>query len=114
MDILARYYTYDPRCMINMKWNGTDCVVDFDTYCASLTEEYRALRNDSRIEVYYLEVRAVSSSTRLSSQRMVAPTVPIILLQIALRTRPRRLMVLVPMRLRIWSTFRIEISKNSG
>ena len=39
--------------MINKKWNGTDCIVDFDSYCSSLTEEYREKRNDSRIEVYF-------------------------------------------------------------
>lgn len=37
-DITLNYYLYDPNCQVNKKWNGTDCIVDYEFYCASLTE----------------------------------------------------------------------------
>lgn len=47
------YYLYDPRCAINKAWNGTDCIVDYDYYCESLTTEYREQLNEPELEVFY-------------------------------------------------------------
>ena len=42
LSVTFRYYEYDPLCDPDFeKWNGTDCVAQYDIYCASLTDEYR-------------------------------------------------------------------------
>ena len=48
-----RYYIYDPNCAINKKWNGTDCIVDYDYFCSSLTDQYRVERNEPNLRVEY-------------------------------------------------------------
>jgi hypothetical protein len=39
--ISFNYYVYDPNCDTNTVWNGTACVVDYNTYCASLSSKYQ-------------------------------------------------------------------------
>ena len=48
-----RYYEYDPNCPVNMAWSGTDCVVDHEAYCASLTDQYRQQLNSDTLVVSY-------------------------------------------------------------
>lgn len=52
-EVLLRYYEYDPNCAVNMAWNGTDCVVDHEAYCASLTDKYRQQLNSDTLVVSY-------------------------------------------------------------
>jgi hypothetical protein len=37
--IVFSYYEYDPNCIEFTVWNGTDCIPDYDTYCASFNSE---------------------------------------------------------------------------
>ena len=52
-EVLLRYYEYNPNCAVNMAWNGKNCVVDHDAYCASLTEQYRQQLNSDSLVVSY-------------------------------------------------------------
>ena len=38
--VTFNYYLYDPNCDTNTEWNGTACVVDYNTFCGSLSSKY--------------------------------------------------------------------------
>lgn len=43
--ITFSYYEYDPNCVKFTYWNGTSCVVNYNEYCASFTDDVKALYN---------------------------------------------------------------------
>lgn len=53
VNITLNYYLYDPNCEVNKRWNGTDCIVDYEFYCSSLTEIYREELNEPNLVVTY-------------------------------------------------------------
>jgi hypothetical protein len=51
--ITFNYYVYDPNCDTNTVWNGTECLPDYVTYCASLTPKYQQQLNNNQLQVSY-------------------------------------------------------------
>ena len=52
-NITFTQYEYDPNCDINKLWNGTDCAVDYISYCKSLTANYQKAYKNPNITVSY-------------------------------------------------------------
>ena len=53
VDIDLNYYMYDPQCIQYTKWNGTDCVQQYDEYCKSLKPQYIEQLGTEDFEIVY-------------------------------------------------------------
>jgi len=53
VDIDFNYYRYDPMCVEFTKWNGTDCVQQYDEFCASFKPQFVEKLNMTDFEVVY-------------------------------------------------------------
>lgn len=51
--LIFRYYTLPANCPIYTYWDGSECKVDMREYCESLTPEYKKIKNNSLIYVYF-------------------------------------------------------------